>query len=93
MGNYNNMRVLDLMWTSIKSEGGDGDAIWLSKHTSLPELAYFIHKFNIENKTGWDLEVHPNHLIWGIDQEWALITDDRDFFESQPSWIILKIDY
>lgn len=87
------MKILELMWTSIRAESGDGDAIWLSKHTSLPELVYLINKFNIVNKTGWDLEVKPNHLIWGIDQEWALITDDSYFFQEQPDWIILKIDY
>ncbi len=38
MNAENNKKVLDLIHSSIISEGGDGDAIWLSKHTPLSEL-------------------------------------------------------
>ena len=93
MGEELNIKVLELMWTSIKSECGDGDAIWLSKHTPLYELVVLINKFNVVNNTGWELKIYENHLVWGIDQEWAIITDDSYFFQEQPDWIILKIDY
>ena len=93
MGDELNMKVLDLMWTSIKSEGGDGDAIWLSKHTSLTDLVPLIEAFNLKFNTGWEITQESNHLVWGIDQEWVFITDDSYFFQEQPDWIILKIDY
>jgi len=38
MNTENNKKVLDLIYSSIISEGGDGDAIWLSKHTPLNEI-------------------------------------------------------
>lgn len=33
-----NKKILDLMYHSVISEGGDGDAVWLSKHTKLADL-------------------------------------------------------
>jgi hypothetical protein len=88
-----NKKVLELIRASLESEGGDGDALWLSKYTSLEVLSELIHEFADENDIDWVLEEKGNHLLWGKDQEWVLITDDVDFFKSQPSWIILKIDF
>jgi hypothetical protein len=94
MNIVNNKKVLDLIYTSITSEGGDGDALWLSKHTSLDDLASLIGEYDGENKTGWSIQTpSENQLLWGKDQEWAIITNDKDFFNNQPDWIILKIDY
>ena len=69
MDTENNKKVLDLIHSSIISEGGDGDAIWLSKHTSLNEIKKLIDEYNTNNNTGWEIEEKENHLIWGIDQE------------------------
>ena len=88
-----NKKVLDLIHSSIISEGGDGDAIWLSKHTPLSELKVLIDEYNTSNNTGWKVEVNENYINWGIDQEWATITCDENFFNSQPNWIILRINY
>jgi hypothetical protein len=94
MDKINNKKVLDLIYSSIISEGGDGDAIWLSKHTSLNDLTFLLLEYNSENKIDWDIQVpDKKHILWGKDQEWAIITDDKDFFNNQPDWIILKIDY
>lgn len=88
-----NLKVLDLIYQSIISEGGDGDALWLSKHTSLEDLSEIIKEYNVNNKTRWDLIINDDHILWGLDQEWDIITNDVDLFNSQPKWIILKIDY
>ena len=88
-----NRQILELMWASIKAESGDGDAIWLSKHTSIDKLVPLIEAFNLEFNTGWEIKQESNHLIWGIDQEWGIITDNSYFFQEQPDWIVLKIDY
>ena len=94
MNKTNNKKVLELIWSSITSEGGDGDAIWLSKHTSLDDLTSLIGEYDAENKTGWSIQIpDKKHLLWGKDQEWAIITDNKYFFNSQADWIILKIDY
>lgn len=89
-----NKKILDLLWTSVKFESGDGDAIWLSKHTSLSDLASFLGAYDAENKTGWDIRVpDEKHILWGNGEEWVIITDDKEFYESQPSWITLRINY
>jgi hypothetical protein len=87
-----NKKVLDLIYSSIISEGGDGDAIWLSKHTNLSELKVLIDEYNTSNNTGWKVEVNENYINWGLDQESAAITCDVNFFNSQPSWITLRIN-
>ncbi len=93
MNTENNKKVLDLIHSSIVSECGDGDAIWLSKHTPLNELKVLIDEYNTSNNTGWVIEVNENYLNWGRDQEWATITCDENYFNSQPNWIILRINY
>lgn len=92
--NFINSKILDLIYSSIKSEGGDGDAIWLTKYTSLDKIKELIDEYDAANNTGWHLIRENNTtLYWGDDQEWATITDDENVFNSQPSWIILRINY
>jgi len=86
-------KIIDLIFHSVISEGGDGDAVWLSKHTSITELFELINTYNLKNNTGWDIIKHENYLEWGIDQEFVLITNDIEFFDSQPSWITMIINY
>lgn len=93
MNKENNKKVLDLIHTSIVSEGGDGDALWLSKHTPLDDLIPLIEEYNNEHNTGWKIEKSTNHILWGIDQEWAIITNDEEYFNNQPDYIVLKINY
>ena len=89
----NNNKVLDLIFTSIISEGGDGDALWLSKYTELKDITILIENYNKEHNTGWEIQIEENRILWGINQEWAIITDDENLFNSQPSWITLRINY
>jgi len=93
MNKDNNKKVLDLIHSSITSESGDGDALWLSKHTSLDEIIILINEYNIKKNIDWTVKKESNYINWGIDQEWATITCDEQFFNSQPSWIVLRINY
>lgn len=93
MNKDNNKKVLDLIHSSITSESGDGDALWLSKHTSLDEIIILINEYNIKNNIDWTVKREKNYINWGTDQEWATITCDESFFNSQPDWIILRINY
>jgi len=93
MDTTNNKKILDLMYTSIKSEGGDGDALWLSKHTSLSDLVNIIEEYNKENNIDWEILLEDNCLLWGKEHEGAIITDSKDFFDAEPKYIILKINY
>lgn len=88
-----NEKILNLIYFSIVSEGGDGDALWLSKHTSMSDLVEDIKDYNLMYKINWTIEIKDNHLLWGENQEWAIITNDETFFKSQPDYIILKINY
>jgi hypothetical protein len=93
MGNLINEKILDLIYSSIMSEGGDGDAIWLSKHTPLNEIKNLIDEYNTNNNTGWGITVYANYLTWGVDQECAIITFDENIFNSESSHISLSINY
>lgn len=93
MSTENNKIVLNLIHSSITSESGDGDAIWLSKYTPLDEIMILINEYNIKNNINWIVKKEKNYIHWGIDQEWATITCDENFFNSQPNWIVLRINY
>ena len=88
-----NEKILDLIFHSIISEGGDGDALWFSKHTSLDDLLINIEEYNQKNNTGWKIERKENCLSWGENQEFATITNDENFFNSQSNHIVLRINY
>lgn len=89
-----NKKILDIIHTSIISEGGDGDAIWLCKHTPLEEIQNLVKEYDKEHNTGWSIVSESDFCFsWGRDQEWAIITDSEEEFNGQASWIILKIDY
>ena len=90
--NIINKKILDLIYMSIMSEGGDGDAIWLSKHTSLDDLEPLIDEYNKTNNTRWKIEKSEKWVLWGIDQEWAIITDDEEYFD-RLSYTTLTIIY
>lgn len=87
-----NEKVLDLIHSSIISEGGDGDAIWLSKYTNLAELKKQVEAYNENKGIGWNIIDSDKYFVWGKDQECAIFTDDEEYYESQ-FWIVLKLDY
>ena len=93
METNNYKKVLDLIYTSIISEGGDGDAIWLSKYAPLSDIMKLINEYNTVNNTGWEVKDNDTYLFWGHEQEGATITCDKNLFDSQPNWIILRIEY
>ncbi len=86
-------KVLELIHHSVVCECGDRDAIWLCKHMPLDNVIEIINEVAVENNIRWQARRERDHIVWGRDQEWALITDSKEFFDSQPSWITLKINY
>jgi len=86
-------KIIDLIFTSVSAECGDGDAVWLSKHKELDEIKQLISDYDAKNKTGWEIKDKGKYLFWGINQEGAIITCDKEFFDSQPRYITLKINY
>lgn len=86
-------KTIDLIYNSIISEGGDGDAYWLVKFTTLDHIHELLQEYNIKHNTGWIIDKKEGYTIWGGGQEWCIITDNKEFFNNCPSWIILKIEY
>lgn len=86
-------KLLDLIFTSIISEGGDGDAIWLLKQIDIDILIPIIDEFNQKNNTNWIIETKDGYLFWGYGMEGAIITNNENLFNSFPNYITLKIIY
>jgi hypothetical protein len=87
------MKLLDLIRTSIISEGGDGDAVWLSKHRTLDEIEELINRYNKYNQTSWEVVRKENRIMWGEDLEWCIITDNEELFNSMPKYVTFKLIY
>jgi len=85
-------KIIDLLYSSVVSEGGDGDALWLCKHTPLKDIILMLEKYNIDYNTGWKVMVSENRINWGDNQEWVIITDSKEIYDTEPDWIILKIN-
>lgn len=89
----NTNKIIDLLYTSVVAEGGDGDAVWLSKHTPLKDIIPMLEKYDADHNTGWSMRNQDANVIsWGDNQEWVTITDSREVYNDQPAWIILRID-
>jgi hypothetical protein len=84
-------KIIDLLYSSVVAEGGDGDALWYTKYTPLINIPIALHNYNEEHNTGWIVLIKEDHILWGINQEWVMITDSKEFYNEQPDWIILKI--
>ena len=92
-------KIIDLLYTSVISEGGDGDAYWYSRFESIENVKKLIEEYNEEKKTGWiiDDKEGDNYITWKPNdeyaEEWIIITDNETVFNNAPSYIILKVKY
>jgi hypothetical protein len=86
-------KILNLIFISVVAEGGDGNAMWFSKHTTIENLIPLIEKYNENNKTGWIIKEFVNYIIWGINQEWVTITNNESIFDARTNDIIITINY
>ncbi len=88
-------KILHLMFESVASEGGDGDAIWLIRYTSLESIKELIKNYDKENNINWEIKDYGNHLNWGNPrgEEWLTITDSEDFYDGTRKQYILGIRY
>ena len=55
-------KIIDLLYSSVVSEGGDGDALWLSKHTPLKDIIPMLEKYNIDHNTGWKISTMSSRI-------------------------------
>jgi hypothetical protein len=85
--------LLKVLHYEVVSSGGDGDAMWYTRFYDIDDIQEIIIHYNEENNIGWEVERNGRSITWGIDQEWAIITDDIDEFNNSPDWIQMKIIY
>ena len=88
--------LLGVLHAEVVSSSGDGDAMWYTRYYKLDEIEELLHHYNEENNIGWEIERYEFNdrvILWGIDQEGVIITDDAEEFESSPDWIQMKIRY
>ena len=85
--------LLRVIHAEVVSSCGDGDAMWYTRFYDLDEIEELVYHFNEDNNIGWKVERNEGYICWGIDQEWAIITDNVDMFESSPDWVQMKIRY
>lgn len=86
-------KLLDFMHKSVLSEGGDGDAFWYSRYFKLDEIEPIIREFNKENNIKWEIKMDEDFIMWGENQEWALITNSKKQYDNSAEWITIKLIY
>lgn len=85
--------LLSLIYDSVVSEGGDGDAFWFCKHLNLDEVEELIKGLEDPKFKHWDYTREKDRISWGVDQEWVTITDSKRLNAECPSYTTLKIYY
>ena len=84
--------MFNTLSTAVLSEGGDGDALWYTRYFDLEDICKSLQEYT--GPKGWIIEVLEDATItWGEGQEWVVITDDEERFNSSPDWIQMKIKY
>lgn len=86
------MLLIKLLIDEVLSAGGDGDGIWYSKSYSIIDIKELIIANNLLPKY-WTLEEKGLALHLGENQEWLLITNDKNDFDNQPSWQQISVVY
>jgi hypothetical protein len=85
------INLLKVIFDEVLSAGGDGDAIWYSRFYNINEIKYLIEEFNAKQKFPWEIKIEEQTIHWGIDQEWAIITNDENLYNNAPPWIQFKL--
>jgi hypothetical protein len=87
------INLLRLIQQEVLSAGGDGDTLWYSRFYDVHEIKPLIKKVNAEMNHPWEIIVESKTIHWGTNQEWAIITNDEQAFNSCPDWVQMKIRY
>ena len=86
-------KIIDLLFTSVVSEGGDGDAIWLSRFHTLEQIENHINEYDEKVNTGWKITKNGDTINWGHNQEYVVITTNEQYYNEAPDWTTLKIKF
>lgn len=92
-------KIVNLIYTSVVGEGGDGDALWLCRFFTIDELIPILEEYSKDKDWVVKKSEHNGveYLSWGPEDEFfeegVIITDNKEFFNSQPDWHTIKIRY
>lgn len=86
--------LLEFLHAEVMSSGGDGDALWYTKLYSLDDIMELVKEYNETKSIGWEVYRQEDYqILWGKDQEWISIIDNKNCYEGSPDWHQIKIQY
>lgn len=74
------LSILKFLHQKTIEDGGDGEAVWLTKFYELKDISYIIEHENIEPT--WKIEINENYIRWFDDQEGIIITNNKNLYNS-----------
>jgi hypothetical protein len=77
--------IIGWLINEVQSAGGDGDGIWYSKYYDIQDIKRIILTSCLLPDY-WKLEEKNGELHVGENQEWLIITNNKDSFNNRPSW-------
>ena len=77
----------------VQSAGGDGDGLWYSKYFSVNSIKGLIETEKLLPKY-WKMEEKEGpSILLGENQEWLIITNDRNDYKNSPDWQQVTLVY
>ena len=86
-------KLIDVIFHEVLSAGGDGDVLWYSRFYDINDILPLIKTYNDKLEYKWNIVVKNNTIHWGDNQEWVIITNDENFYNTSPECIQMKIIY
>lgn len=82
------LNLIRWLYAEVCSAGGDGDAIWYSKHYWVNDIFEIAKDFNdtLDFKWNISLDAENKRINWYYDQSEILITNNQKDFDSRPDW-------
>lgn len=71
-----------MLYNNLINSGGDGDAIWYLKYQTIDEILPLLEEYNSKLKFPFTIESTNNTIHWGQNQEWAIITTDKELYNA-----------
>lgn len=87
------MKLIDLLYNECASAGGDGDALWYSRYYRVTDILPLVKEYNSKLKFPSEIKIIDNNIHWGDNQEDIMITNNKDWFDTAPDWIQMKVIY
>ena len=96
--NVHVVNLLRWLFNEVISAGGDGDAFWYTRYYNLEYISDIIKKLNVELQIEWSIEdcMDPQgrrYLSWGQNQEYIIITCDKEMWENRPFYTQCSIQW